>query len=140
MRVASTLSTRLGTFRVSHSVWISSRAQAAPCRPPKAPTGRFNDWFPNHASKCLDMQPIQQFQALVRADAREVAERSLRHKFGRLSNIRILNVLRPAAEKVDEFRALSDSNLLDLWFAEFNRLRSEMRLGSRELKTQSSAN
>ena len=86
------------------------------------------------------MQPAEEFLALLRADAREVAERSLRHKFGRLSNIRIVNALRPAAEKVDEFRALSDRDLLDLWFGEFSRLRSEMQLAPRELRTPSSAN
>ena len=82
------------------------------------------------------MQPAEEFLALLRADAREVAERSLRHKFGRLSNIRIVNALRPAAE----FRALSDRDLLDLWFGEFSRLCSEMQLASRELRTPSSAN
>jgi hypothetical protein len=86
------------------------------------------------------MLPIEEFQALVRADAREAAERSLRYKFGRLSNIRILHVLRPAAEKVDEFRALSDSDLLELWFGEFSRHRSELRALSRELNPKSSAN
>jgi hypothetical protein len=86
------------------------------------------------------MRPIEEFQALVRADAREAAERSLRYKFGRLSNIRILHVLRPAAEKVDEFRVLSDRDLLDLWFREFGRHRNEMQLASWELKTESSAN
>jgi hypothetical protein len=74
------------------------------------------DRFSAAPSNCLDMQPpAEEFQALVRADAREAAERSLRYKFGRLSNIRILHVLRPAAEKVDEFRALSDRDLLELW-------------------------
>jgi hypothetical protein len=98
------------------------------------------DRFSAAPSNCLDMQPAEEFQALVRADAREAAERSLRYKFGRLSNIRILHVLRPAAEKVDEFRALSDSDLLELWFGEFSRQRSEMQLASRELQTQFSAN
>jgi hypothetical protein len=78
------------------------------------------------------MQPLDDFQALVQADAREVAERSLRHRFGRLSNVRILSVLRPAANAVDGLRGLSDSDLLDLWFTEFSRLRSEMQRASRE--------
>jgi hypothetical protein len=82
--------------------------------------------------ECLDMQPLDEFQALVQADAREVAERSLRHRFGRLSNMRILSVLRPAANKVDGLRLLSDSDLLDRWFVEFSRLRSEMQRASRE--------
>jgi hypothetical protein len=98
------------------------------------------DRFSAAPSNCLDMLPIEEFQALVRADAREAAERSLRYKFGRLSNIRILHLLRPAAEKVDEFRALSDRDLLELWFREFGRHRSEMQLASWELKTESSTN
>ena len=78
------------------------------------------------------MQPLDEFQALVQADAREVAERSVRHRFGRLSNMRILSVLRPAANKVDGLRRLSDSGLLDRWFVEFGRLRSEMQRPARE--------
>ena len=78
------------------------------------------------------MQHLDEFQALVQADAREVAERSLRHRFGRLSNTRILSVLRPAANKVDGLRGLSDSDLLDRWFVEFSRLRNEMQRASRE--------
>ena len=77
------------------------------------------------------MQHLDEFQALVQADAREVAERSLRHRFGRLSNMRILSVLRPAANKVDGLRGLSDSDL-DRWSVEFSRLRSEMQRASRE--------
>jgi|NGEPerStandDraft_6_1074524.scaffolds.fasta_scaffold441142_1 hypothetical protein len=77
------------------------------------------------------MQALDEFQALVQADAREVAEHSLRHRFGRLSNMRILSVLRPAANKGDGLRGLSDSDL-DRWSVEFSRLRSEMRRASRE--------
>lgn len=87
------------------------------------------------------MDSVEAFQALLRADAREVAERSLRHKFGRLSNIRILGVLRPAADKADELRSLSDNDLLDRWFAEFNRLRTEIQRMSQAVPAvQSSAN
>ena len=74
------------------------------------------------------MQHLDEFRELVQADAREVAERSLRHRFGRLSNTRILSVLRPAANKV----GLSDADLLDRWFVEFSRLRNEMQRASRE--------
>jgi hypothetical protein len=73
--------------------------------------------------ECLDMRPLDEYQALVRADAQEAAERSLQNKFGRLSNRRILSVLRPAAERVDELRGLPDRELLDDWFTEFTRLR-----------------
>jgi hypothetical protein len=78
------------------------------------------------------MQLPDDFQALVQADAREVAERSLRHRFGHLSGIRILSVLRPAVNKVDGLKGLSDSDLLNRWFVEFSRLRSEMQRASRE--------
>jgi hypothetical protein len=73
------------------------------------------------------MLPLDEYQALVCADAQEAAERSLQNKFGRLSNRRILSVLRPAAERVDELRGLTDRELLDDWFTEFTRLRSEMQ-------------
>jgi len=81
------------------------------------------------------MLAIEEFRTVVRADAREVAERSLRYKFGRLSNRRILGVLRPAAEEFNDLPALSDRDLLDLWFAEFSWLRREMQLGAEALKT-----
>ena len=73
------------------------------------------------------MLPLDEYRALVRADAQEAAERSLQNKFGRLSNRRILSVLRPAAERVDELRGLPDRELLDDWFTEFTRLRNEMQ-------------
>jgi hypothetical protein len=76
------------------------------------------------------MLHLDEYQALVRADAREAAKRSLRNKFGRLSNRRILSVLRPAAEKVDKLRGLSDMELLDDWFTDFTRLRSELKNAS----------
>ncbi len=64
------------------------------------------------------MLSTEGFQALVRADVREVAELSLRYKFGRLSNARILSVLRPAAEEFNGLRALSDRTLLTRGFSE----------------------
>jgi hypothetical protein len=73
------------------------------------------------------MLPFEEYQTLLRGDALEAAERSLRNKFGRLSNRRILSVLRPAAERVDELRGRPNSELLDDWFTEFTRLRSEMQ-------------
>ena len=78
------------------------------------------------------MQPLDEFQALVQADAREAPSAACGTDFGRLSNMRILSVLRPAANKVDGLRRLSDSELLDRWFVEFGRLRSEMQRPARE--------
>ena len=73
------------------------------------------------------MLTLEEFQTILRGDARETAKRSLQNKFGRLSNRRILSVLRPAAERVDELRGRPNSELLDDWFTEFTRLRSEMQ-------------
>jgi hypothetical protein len=73
------------------------------------------------------MLPLEEYHALVHADAQEAAERTLQNKFGCLSNRRILSVLRPAAERADELRGLPDRQLLDDWFTEFTRLRSEMQ-------------
>jgi hypothetical protein len=69
--------------------------------------------------------------AVLRADAQEVARRTLRHKFGRLSNRRILATLK-AALPTDIQAELADGELLDRWFAEYatavDRLRSEQHL------------
>ena len=75
----------------------------------------------------------RRLDAVLRADAQEVARRTLRHKFGRLSNRRILATLRAAlpAELEEE---LADGELLDRWFAEYatavDRLRSEQHYAS----------
>jgi hypothetical protein len=70
----------------------------------------------------------QRLDAVLRADALEVARRTLRHKFGRLSNRRILATLR-AALPADLQTQLADGDLLDRWFAEYatavDRLRTE---------------
>lgn len=66
--------------------------------------------------------------AVLRADAQEVARRALRHKFGRLSNRRIIATLR-AALPDGLGSEVGDNELLDRWFAEysaaFDRLRRE---------------
>jgi hypothetical protein len=66
--------------------------------------------------------------AVLRADAQEVARRTLRHKFGRLSNRRILATLKAALPE-DLQAQLADVELLDRWFAEYatavDRLRSQ---------------
>ncbi len=70
----------------------------------------------------------RRLDAVLRADAQEVARRTLRHKFGRLSNRRILATLK-AALPLDLQAELGDGELLDRWFAEYatavDRLRSE---------------
>ena len=76
------------------------------------------------------MLSLDEYHALVHADARDAAERSLRCKFGRLSNRRILSILRPAADQVDELRGRSDRDLLDDWFMAFTLYRKEMRSAS----------
>jgi hypothetical protein len=66
--------------------------------------------------------------AVLRADAEEVARRTLRYKFGRLSNRRILATLKGALPP-DFPMTLGDNELLDRWFAEYatavERMRSE---------------
>ena len=75
----------------------------------------------------------RRLDAVLRADAQEVARRTLRHKFGRLSNRRILATLRGALP-ADLQTELADGELLDRWFAEYanavDRLRSEHRFTS----------
>ena len=61
---------------------------------------------------------VGRLDAVLRADAQEVARRTLRHKFGRLSNRRILATLKAALP--DDLQAeLADGELLDRWFAEY---------------------
>ena len=75
----------------------------------------------------------RRLEAVLRADAQEVARRTLRHKFGRLSNRRILATLRAALPAVLQTE-LADGELLDRWFAEYatavDRLRSEQHFAS----------
>jgi hypothetical protein len=75
----------------------------------------------------------RRLEAVLRADAQEVARRTLRHKFGRLSNRRILATLK-AALPGDLQTELADGELLDRWFAEYatavDRLRSEAQPAS----------
>ncbi|HTW86101.1 MAG TPA: hypothetical protein VMD91_18665 [Candidatus Sulfotelmatobacter sp.] len=74
---------------------------------------------------------VNGFDQVLREDAREVARRTLRYKFGRLSNRRILGVLRTAAAGDPRMRQASDAELLDLWFGAYadslRTLRSEAR-------------
>ncbi len=65
-------------------------------------------------------------EAVLRADAQEVARRTLRYKFGRLSNRRILATLK-AALPSDASAATDDAMLLDRWFAEYQAAVERMR-------------
>jgi hypothetical protein len=75
----------------------------------------------------------RRLDAVLRADAQEVARRTLRHKFGRLSNRRIIATLR-AALPTDLEADVADGELLDRWFAEYatavDKLRSQQHLTS----------
>ena len=73
----------------------------------------------------------RRLDAVLRADAQEVARRTLRYKFGRLSNRRILATLKSALAD-DLHGAFDDAELLDRWFAEYatavDRMRNEAHL------------
>jgi hypothetical protein len=75
----------------------------------------------------------RRLEAVLRADAQEVARRTLRHKFGRLSNRRILATLRAALPDGLGLE-LADGELLDRWFAEYatavDQLRSQQQPAS----------
>lgn len=72
--------------------------------------------------------------AVLRADAQEVARRTLRYKFGRLSNRRILATLKSALPD-GVTGTFDDAELLDRWFAEYatavDRMRAEQQPASR---------
>jgi len=71
-----------------------------------------------------DTQP--RLDAVLRADAQEVARRTLRYKFGRLSNRRILAILRGALP--DELGGqIADDELLERWFAEYTAAVDQLR-------------
>jgi len=82
----------------------------------------------------MEHSDTERLDAVLRADAQEVARRTLRYKFGRLSNRRILATLK-AVVPADRQAELPDGELLDRWFAEYvtevNRLRGEAQPASR---------
>lgn len=61
---------------------------------------------------------LSQWEAVLRADAEDVAQRTLRHKFGKLSNRRILATLKAS---IDGNAAIDvdDQQLLERWFDEY---------------------
>ena len=68
------------------------------------------------------------FEDTLRADSEKAARRTLRHKFGRLSNRRIISTLRAAAG-ADVYEQDSDEVLLDRWFAEYEAALRRLRAG-----------
>jgi hypothetical protein len=74
-------------------------------------------------------QPQATFEDTLRADTEKAARRTLRHKFGRLSNRRILSVLRSAAD-AHVYEQQPDEELLDRWFAEYEAALRRLRAQS----------
>jgi hypothetical protein len=70
---------------------------------------------------------LSQWEAVLRADAEDVARRTLRYKFGKLSNRRILATLKAAIDGNAPLD-VDDQALLERWFDEYgsalNRLRT----------------
>lgn len=65
-------------------------------------------------------------ETALRNDAEEVARRTLRYKFGRLSNRKIVARIRAALPSPPE---LSDDVLLERWFAEYDAALQRLRVG-----------
>lgn len=61
-------------------------------------------------------------------DALECARRTKRYKFGRLSNRRIVSLLRATAAEFGEPLPQSDAELVDLWFLEYESALRTVRL------------
>jgi hypothetical protein len=68
------------------------------------------------------------FEDALRRDTETVARRTLRNKFGRLSNRRILSVLR-SADGAEAYAEQPDEVLLDRWFAEYEAALRRLRAG-----------
>ncbi len=64
---------------------------------------------------------VDELQRILDEDAEQTARRVLRrHKFGRLSDRRIITLLRPHAE-ASGLSDVRDQQLVDLWFVAFAR-------------------
>lgn len=72
-------------------------------------------------------EPDVPFMEAIEADALEVAKRTLRSKFGRLSNARILRISRQAVANDSTMEPATDEQLLSLWFEAFAAAREELR-------------
>ncbi|MBD5606925.1 MAG: hypothetical protein IAI48_17830 [Candidatus Eremiobacteraeota bacterium] len=66
--------------------------------------------------------------AAIAADAREVARRTLRGKFGRLANFAILTRVRAVTGA--DGAAMPDAEMLERWFDAYDRAIAELRAGS----------
>ncbi len=65
--------------------------------------------------------------SILEADALECARRASRYKFGRLSTKRIVSLLRGAADQSGVALRLTDSELVDLWFAKWDECMHDLR-------------
>ncbi len=74
----------------------------------------------------IDPEIRPTFEEMLHADAEKVARRTLRNKFGRLSNRRIIATLRSAAD-AEQYESQSDEALLDRWFAEYEAAMRRLR-------------
>ena len=73
-----------------------------------------------------DAQPEPTLECTMRADAEEAARRTLRYKFGRLSNRKIVERIRTGAAGGDA--GLSDDELLERWFAVYEDALHRLRI------------
>ena len=78
-----------------------------------------------------DPQVQASFEETLRSDSEKAARRTLRHKFGRLSNRRIISTLRAAAD-AEVYQQESDEMLLDRWFAEYEAALRRLRAANGE--------
>ncbi len=77
----------------------------------------------------IDPQSQATFEDTLRIDTEKAARRTLRHKFGRLSNRRIISILRSAAD-AHVYEEQPDEVLLDRWFAEYEAALRRLRAQS----------
>jgi hypothetical protein len=61
-----------------------------------------------------ETQPTVDYDPILRTDAEEAARRTLRYKFGRLSNRKIVARVRGAAAEATA--AVTDEQILERWF------------------------
>ncbi len=71
-------------------------------------------------------EPKPTLEGTMRADAEEAARRTLRYKFGRLSNRKIVERIRTGAAGGDA--GLSDDELLERWFAVYEDALHRLRI------------
>ena len=79
-----------------------------------------------------DPQVHATFEDTLRIDTEKAARRTLRHRFGRLSNRRIISTLRASAD-ADVYEQQPDEVLLDRWFAAYDDALRRLRANGRAL-------